>query len=130
LRPLGCAPAPGGGGGGRPIPQFPNSTIPNSPIYADSSEPAQIDFIHRAGFNIHPASKDVSGGISAIRTHKLFITEDSINLLKEIKSYKFREDKDGRPFDEPAKFLDHTLDALRYAVFTHLKKPTGKYNIR
>jgi hypothetical protein len=25
-------------------------------------------------------------------------------------------------FDEPVKFNDHTMDAIRYAIFSHLKK--------
>jgi phage terminase large subunit len=52
----------------------------------------------------------------------LYITENSINLLNELKNYKWKTDKDGniKPTEEPVKLNDHALDALRYAVFTKL----------
>jgi hypothetical protein len=31
--------------------------------------------------------------------------------------------QDGRVLDEPVKFNDHALDAMRYAAFTKLSKP-------
>ena len=87
-------------------------------IYADAAEPQRIEEIKRAGFNIYPADKDVKKGIDEIRTHKLFINKNSVNLLKEIKSYKWKV-KDDKPLDEPVKMNDHLLDAARYAVHTH-----------
>ena len=92
------------------------------PIYADSAEPARIEEIHRAGYNIHPAEKKVSDGIDTVKRHMLHITEDSVNLIKEIRAYKWREDKNGRTLDEPVKFNDHCVDALRYGLYTHLKQ--------
>jgi phage terminase large subunit len=50
----------------------------------------------------------------------LYITKRSINLLKEIRSYKWKTDKDGRVLDEPVKFNDHAMDAGRYGVFTYM----------
>jgi len=37
-------------------------------------------------------------------------------LLKEIRSYKWKEDKDGKILDEPVKFNDHAISAMRYAI--------------
>ena len=88
----------------------------NAQIYADSSEPQRIDEIYKAGFNIYPANKDIKFGINKVKEYKLHILEDSTNTIKEIRSYKWREDKEGRILEEPVKFNDHSMDAIRYAI--------------
>jgi len=95
---------------------------PNNEIYCDSSEPDRIKEIRQAGFNAKPADKDVGNGIDFVQGIRLNIQEDSINLLQEIESYSWKEDKDGNKLDEPVKFQDHLMDALRYALYTHYKK--------
>jgi len=91
------------------------------PIYADSAEPARIQEIRNAGFNIHPADKSVLDGIDAVKRHRLFIHQDSQNLIAEIRGYSYRTDKDGRVLEDPVKFRDHCMDALRYAIHSHMK---------
>jgi phage terminase large subunit len=54
----------------------------------------------------------VKNGIDKIKRHSLYITKDSDDLLREIKFYKWKEDKDGNVLDEPVKFNDHLMDAL------------------
>jgi phage terminase large subunit len=106
--------------------------IGKAPIYADASEPARIDEIARAGYNILPADKSVTDGIDAVKRCKIFLNPDNVNILAEIKGYKYREDKNGHVLEEPVKFRDHSLDALRYAVHSHMKKipaSPGKYAI-
>lgn len=92
-------------------------------IFCDAAEPKTIEELCRAGYNAIPADKDVTEGIRKVKGMPLYITERSVNLLKEIRSYKWKKDKDERVLDEPIKFNDHALDALRYAVFTKLIKP-------
>jgi len=95
------------------------------PIYADSEKPDSIEFIRKAGYNIRPAKKDkgsVAAGIKMIKSRKFYLTKDSLNLLKELKSYSWIE-KDGKPTDEVVKANDHLLDGGRYAIYTHLTKP-------
>lgn len=91
-------------------------------IFCDAAEPKTIEEICRMGLNAKPADKSVYDGIQKVKSYPLFITRNSTNLLKEIKSYKWKTDKDGRVLDEPVKFMDHALDALRYAVFTKMNK--------
>lgn len=95
-------------------------------IYCDAAEPKTIEEMFRAGYNAMPADKDVWAGIQKIKSMPLYITENSINLLKELKNYKWKTDKDGtiKPTEEPVKLNDHALDALRYAVFTKLSAPS------
>lgn len=89
-------------------------------IFCDAAEPKTIEELCRAGYNAIPADKSVTEGIRKVKGMPLYITERSVNLLKEIRSYKWKKDKDERVLDEPVKFNDHALDALRYAVFTKL----------
>lgn len=94
-------------------------------IYCDNAEPKTIEELKRAGFNAWEADKDVTEGIRKVKSYPLYITEDSTNLLKEIKGYKWKTDMNGKVVkdkdkDEPVKFMDHGMDALRYAVFTKL----------
>jgi phage terminase large subunit len=93
----------------------------SNPIYPDSAEPDRIEEIKREGFNVKPAEKDVHDGIDHVKRYKLHIHRDAINVIKEIQSYKWKEDKDGNIIDDPVKFNDHAMDAIRYAIFTHLK---------
>lgn len=88
-------------------------------IYADAAEPQRIEEIYKSGYNIHPADKSVKPGIDYLKRFKLFIHKDSVNTLKEFRSYKWRKDKNDIILDEPVKFNDHSVDATRYAVFTH-----------
>lgn len=97
-------------------------------IYADSAEPDRIEAIRKdknlngsqyRGFNVHPAKKDVKAGIDFMKSKKKHIAHDSVNLIKEIRNYKYKETKDGQVLDEPVKFLDHALDAARYGAYSH-----------
>lgn len=89
-------------------------------IYADHSEPARINEFYNADFNIHKAKKDVLAGIDYCKTHLLGVTADSINGIKELQSYKRREDKDGNVMEEPVKFNDHFCDSMRYGSYSKL----------
>ena len=91
------------------------------PIYCDSAEPDRILELTRAGYNAKKASKNLKNGINYVNTYKKFITFDSVNLLKEVKSYQWIQ-KDNELTDEVVG-EDHALDALRYALYTHYIKP-------
>ena len=95
-------------------------TEPNAQIYCDSAEPQRIEELIRAGYYATPSDKDVKAGIDFLKRHKIYISEGCPNTIKEIESYKWREDKAGNLLEEPVKFMDHTMDALRYAVYTHM----------
>jgi phage terminase large subunit len=86
-------------------------------IYSDT-EPDRIKEIERAGFNIRAAKKakqKVANGIDLLKRKKIYIHETCANTIKEIQSYKWKEKKDGEILDEPVKFNDHAMDAMRYA---------------
>lgn len=101
-----------------------------APIYADSEDPQRIEEIARyrrksgLRFNIHAAEKgpgSVRKGIDSVKSQSLFVTRRSENVIKEIRSYKWKEDRDGRALDEPLKFNDHAMDAVRYPIHASAK---------
>lgn len=96
-------------------------------IVCDAAEPKTIEELKRMGLKATPADKSVYDGIQFVKSMPLYITRQSTNLIKEAKSYKWKTDKDGKVLDEPIKFNDHALDALRYAAFTKLSKGKKKW---
>ncbi len=79
----------------------------------------RIEEISRAGFNVYESQKEVKDGLDFVKRQKLHIHEDSVNLLDEIRGYKYKESRDGIVLEEPVKFRDHLMDSLRYALYTH-----------
>jgi len=102
--------------------EIPESKRKKVIIYADSAEPDRIEEIRMAGFKIEPADKSVEDGILSVKEKNLYIDKKSTILISEIEKYKRREDKDGNVLEEPAKYDDHTMDAMRYGIHTHMKK--------
>lgn len=106
--------------------------VPNKrkPIYADAAEPDRIQEIKRAGFNIHPANKDVTKGIDHVKSQPMPITKDSTEMIDEVQFYSWKTDRDGNLLDEPVKLKDHAMDADRYALYTHSIKPTYSMTLK
>lgn len=96
----------------------------NIPIIADNARPEAIEEIYRAGYNIHPCRKiKVIDGIHIVKGYNLYATSDSINLIKELRNYKYMEDKTGKILNEPVKDFDHGLDAVRYILTNNIQQP-------
>lgn len=85
-------------------------------IYADSAEPQRIEEIFRSGYNVYPANKDVKMGIDTCRRQPINITKESTTLIKQIRGYQRKVDKNGTTMEEPVKANDDTLDAGRYGT--------------
>ena len=101
-------------------------------IIGDSAEPKSIEEIYRQGFNIKPAKKGagIHLGIDIMRRYKLNITKDSLNAIKEFRSYKWATDKNGDVLNAPVKVNDHLVDAVRYLCLNKLSiNHSGKYYI-
>jgi len=101
-------------------------------IWADSSQPAAIEQIRRAGFNIKPVKKTtIQYGLDLLKRHYIHIVS-SPNIVKEFNSYKYKTDKDGKILGVPEDKNNHATDALRYCVEMELdpkKINRGKYAI-
>lgn len=92
------------------------------PIYCDCAEPDRIEEFAKAGFNVYPADKEVNIGIDFCKRHKFYTLPANVNLNKERAVYKWRQDKNGNVLEEPVKFMDHLMDAKRYALYTYQKE--------
>lgn len=90
----------------------------NAEIFADYSRPESIREIYLAGFNIKDANKDVKKGIDSVKSKELYIHEGSIELIKELRSYSWKKDRNEKLLEEPVKTLDDGCDALRYCIHT------------
>jgi len=102
----------------------------NKFIFCDSAEPQRIEELRRAGFNAYGSNKDVKKGIDTVKSKKIYITKDSINLQKEARGYSWKTTADGKILDEPVKLNDDGMDSMRYGVHTYLEMKNKQPNIR
>lgn len=94
-------------------------------IFADAAEPKSIDELGRKvyRYNVKPAyKKDLLSQIQFLQQFEIYVTSSSLNVIKESRQYKWKEDRDGNAVNEPTDAFNHAMDALRYAVFTTLRK--------
>ncbi len=103
----------------------------NGRIVADSAEPKSIAELGAYGWQIEGAKKgpdSIRQSINTLKRYKLNVTQRSSNLKKELNGYKWKQNKDGKLDNEPVDFLNHAIDALRYASLNILDNPTsGRY---
>ena len=93
----------------------------NNEIWADSARPEIIEDMRRANYNVHPAMKkqdSVLRGLNFLKNHKILLDKESVNLIKEFRTYKWKVDKDDRILDEPVDLNNHLIDCTRYALCT------------
>ena len=95
-------------------------------IVGDSAEPRLINELSRHN-KVVPAIKgqgSITYGISLLQDYDLVITEDSVELIKELNNYCWLEKKSQTPCDN----WNHCLDALRYSISYQLQNPnSGEY---
>jgi phage terminase large subunit len=99
-------------------------------IWCDSALPQNIEELKRNRFNAQGVSKQsILAGVDKIKRHKVFITNDSPNILKEFGSYKWKTDRDGNILDSMIDDMNHTIDAIRYVLDSTLNKHQGRYRV-
>jgi len=94
-------------------------------IFADAAEPKSVDELGRKvyRYNVKPAyKKDLLSQIQFLQQFEIYVTSRSLNIIKESRQYRWKEDRDGNAVNEPIDAFNHAMDALRYAVFTALRK--------
>jgi phage terminase large subunit len=103
----------------------------NGRIVADSAEPKSIAELGAYGWQIEGAKKgpdSIRQSINTLKRYKLNVTQRSSNLKNELNGYKWKQNRDGKLDNEPVDFLNHAIDALRYASLNILDNPTsGRY---
>ncbi|HEX8289803.1 MAG TPA: phage terminase large subunit [Pyrinomonadaceae bacterium] len=99
------------------------------PIFADCAEPDRIEEIADAGFDCRPAYKNHKSTIDFVRSKPLRILESSADILREIKKYSWKTDKDGNIIDgEVVDFDNHAMDGSRYASYQFSKINSWDYD--
>lgn len=90
-------------------------------IYGDPSAKQMIVEIQRAGYNAFEGHKGVKEGIDLCQRQTLYIPQSSVHLITEIQNYHWKKDKNATGedmfIDEPVKYNDHCIDAMRYAIW-------------
>ena len=103
-------------------------------VYIDSAEPRLIEELRRMGNLVRPTLKgqdSIRAGIDLLKRYKLVLDPESHNLIREMRNYKWQEDRTGKLLNKPVAANDHTIDSLRYATYNVLSRPNyGKYAIR
>ena len=93
----------------------------------DSAEPKSIKEWQQAGYMVEGAKKgkdSVKEQISILNRGTWFIDPLACpGLVSEVNSYKWKEDREGNPLDEPVRFKDDAVAACRYAVEDRGYKP-------
>ena len=100
-------------------------SIPPQKIMSESADPRLVNEIRNSGARIYPVSKgqgSIEASISVIQGYRIFVTERSLNLIKELKNYTWAFDEKTKKFiNKPADGqADHLLDAFRYWVMGEL----------
>lgn len=98
-------------------------------IVADSAEPKSIEELRRQNLNVRPVSKtSILYGIQKMKQFKIYIHEESVDLINEFANFKYKKDRTGA-ITNTTTGKDHGLDAIKYAVVQFLDKPKGKITI-
>lgn len=99
----------------------------NDKTIADSADPKSIKELSNLGFKMEAADKgpdSISAGINCLQSFKIHVTEDSNNLIKELRAYRWKVDKSGTALNEPIDHSNHLIDALRYVALNCILKKT------
>jgi phage terminase large subunit len=59
--------------------------------------------------------------------YRICVTQNSYNILKELKNYTWQQDKEGKWLNMPVDRFNHAIDAVRYVVLTEI---LGKNRLR
>lgn len=84
-------------------------------IISESADPRMIDEIYNAGLDIKPVHKyggSIQAGITKMQELNIKVTKQSVNVIKELRNYTYRQDKEGKWLNEP-------IDAFNHACFPH-----------
>lgn len=101
--------------------------IGNELITCDSSEPRSVADLRRNGIKALAAKKgagSIEHGIKWLQGHKIIVDVKCTEMIKELSTYKWKEDKDGNVIPKPVDKDNHLLDSLRYALESEMKNNT------
>lgn len=92
-------------------------------IIADSAEPKSIEELCNAGLWVVPTVKggdSIMVGIDILHRYKWNVTRWSVGMIDELKSYRWKKDRDGKKMNIPIDKFNHAIDATRYFALMRL----------
>jgi phage terminase large subunit len=89
-------------------------------IWVDAAAPAMVEDLKRAGYSARSADKSVKEGIDMIKSKRLFVNVESINLISELRRYQWKT-KNEQIIYEPVKIADDLCDSFRYCVWNYYR---------
>ncbi len=103
-------------------------------IVADSSQRAGIKELQLAGYRVEGFKKypgSIVDGVNLMRTMMPFyVTERSVNVLKELDNYThFKDERTGKFTKDPVDAFNHHLDGIRYVAMTRKGKRRNRVRI-
>lgn len=87
-------------------------------VVADPSHETVIRQLGQHGVQIMGVKKfrgSVDGGLALMKSKPFVVTKRSVNLIKELRNYVYERTRSGILLDTPRKYMDHAIDASRYA---------------
>lgn len=92
-------------------------------VISESADPRLVEEIYRGGIDIRPVRKypgSVEAGLGKMQELRLRVTRRSVNVIKELRNYTWRRDKEGKWLNVPEDSWNHAIDAVRYVVMTEV----------
>jgi phage terminase large subunit len=94
-------------------------------IVADSAEPKSIQDLTNAGYYVEAARKgpdSIKASIDRLQQYDIVVTKNSLNLIKELRQYKWAKDREGKALNAPEDVMNHAIDCLRYVGLNKLSQ--------
>jgi phage terminase large subunit len=97
--------------------------------YCDNAQPQMIYELYELGIDAVACDGKtglINAAIDKMQRETFYITERSLNIINEIRAYKWDEVRSGAPTGKPVKIGDDAMNAIQYFEGTE-GKYTGKY---
>lgn len=102
-------------------------------VYCDSAEPKSVKELKQHGVRAVGVTKggdSIRFGINIMQEQEYLVTENSLNLINELRKYSWAKDKKtDETLNKPIDDFNHAIDAVRYHEMESigLKPNKGKY---
>lgn len=95
------------------------------PIYCDSADPKYRDELNEYGFTVIGATKgadSIKFGIGLLQDGMFYVTQRSLDMIKELRAYCWKKNRDGNRINVPIDAFNHAMDAIRYFAMMSMSK--------
>lgn len=103
------------------VDRFDENNVSKSDYVVCDVDPSLKTLLNKSGYKIKTVKKGAGSvmlGIKNLKTTKIRVTKRSFDITNDLSLYKWKEDKDGKPTDEPVHKFSHSPDAINYGYRT------------